>query len=106
MVVFLGRNLIHVFLGIEADFSSLGSTQVFNHLFLINVLLKSQIYYCILSCIQQVITFVLRVMKTELAVCKFVGRMYLQAQVSPTHGIKEIKTYREILAETGPYLLA
>ena len=106
MVVFLGREFIHVLFGIEADLSPLSSPQVFYHLPLIYIFLEPQIHHSILIGIQQIVTLVLRIRQTELALRKFVGRMNLKAQVAAAHGIEEIETDGEALSEACPNLLA
>jgi hypothetical protein len=106
MIVLLGRNLVYIFLGIEADFTPLGSPEVFYHLPLVYILLQAQIYHSIVSGIQQVIAFILCIMESELTMGKLIGRMNLQAQVTASHGIQEVETDGEILTEAGPYLFA
>ena len=105
VVVLLGLNLIHIFLGVEHKTAFLSLTQVVDHRILVDTFFQSQIHHSILSGIQQIVALVLCIVHAEILADKLGGGMHLQTQIATAHGVEKVETNRKILAKTGLYRL-
>ena len=61
VVVLLCRNLVGIFVCIEDDLASLGLSQVFDHLVLVDAGLEAYIYMCTFAGVEQIIALILSV---------------------------------------------
>ena len=106
MIVLAGREAVYIFFCLERWTAILRCAQVLNHNVAISSGLQSQIYTAAFARIEQVITFVLGVVHSELLANVFRPRMHLQRQISSAHGIEKVEADGEFGAEARKYIFS
>ena len=98
--MFLGRNLVHIFLSIENNLSPLRRPQIFYHLVLVHSVFHAEINHCTICRIEKIVAFVLCIRHSHILSYELGSRMHLKTEVSSAYRIEKIETYRKIFAES------
>src|SRR5258708_30554495 len=105
-MLLLGRKLAHVSFCPNRRPPGVCEPQFAGHSLSIDSLLQAEINGPILASVQQVVTFILRVIHSELLANVFCTRMDLQGKVSAAHRVEEIRTDRKFRAESAVNILS
>ncbi len=95
----LGREGVHVLLGVEVPLAGLGRPQVLHHRLAVDALLEPEVDDGVVAGVEQVVRLVLRVVHAERLLDVVDERVHLEREVLASHGVEEVEADRELGAE-------
>src|SRR5439155_15897056 len=100
MIVLLSRKFVYVSFRTKRGSTILCEAQVAGHCLAINSFFQPKIDRAVIASIEQVVTFILRIVHSKLLANVFCARMDLQREIPSAHRIQEIKTDRKLSAKS------